>query len=79
VFAGSNNENFVRRWSACGDTDCRIVHVDTLADPEHIAVDEIIARIMQERAGRDLKLPTRVQEVHAARHPGEPTREPTKK
>ena len=79
VFAGSNNENFVRRWSACGDTDCRIVHVDTLTDPEHVAADEIVARIMQERAGRDRKPPTRVQEVHTTRHPSEPAREPTKK
>ena len=79
IFAGSNNENFVRRWSACGDTDCRIVHVDTLADPGHIAVDEVIARIMQERAGRDRRPPTRVQEVHTTRHPGEPAREPTQK
>ncbi len=52
IFAGSNNKNFVRRWSACGDTDCRIVHVNTLTDPEHIDVNEVIARIMQERALR---------------------------
>jgi len=76
VFAGSNNENFVRRWSACGDTDCRIVHVDTLTDAEHVAVDEIVARIMQERAGRDRKPPTRVQEVRTIHHPSEPAREP---
>jgi ADP-heptose:LPS heptosyltransferase len=76
VFAGSDNENFVRRWSACGDTDCRIIHVDTLTNPEHIDVDDVVARIMQERAGRDRKPPTRIQEVHAVRHPGEPVREP---
>jgi len=79
VFAGSNNENFVRRWSACGDTDCRIVHVNTLADPEHVAVDEIIVRIMQERAGRDRQPRTRVQEVRTSRSPGEPAQEPTMK
>lgn len=79
VFAGSNNENFVRRWSSCGNTDCRIVHVDTLTDPEHVAVDEILARIMQERAGRDHKPRTQVQEVHTSRHPSEPSRKPTKK
>ncbi|MBN1507470.1 MAG: glycosyltransferase family 9 protein [Sedimentisphaerales bacterium] len=78
VFAGSNNENFVRRWSACGDTDCRIVHVNTLADPEHVAVDEIISRIMQERASRDYKLHARVREVPAARRRDKPTREPAK-
>ncbi len=79
IFAGSNNENFVRRWSACGDTDCRIVHVDTLADPEHIAVDEVIARIMQERAGKSRRPTACIQEVHPARHPGEPSRKPAKK
>lgn len=52
VFAGSNNMNFVRRWSACGDTECKIVHVNTLTDPQHVDVDEIIARIMQERVLR---------------------------
>jgi ADP-heptose:LPS heptosyltransferase len=79
IFAGSNNKNFVRRWSACGDTDCRIVHVNTLADPEHIAVDEIVARIMQERAGREHKPQTPLREVRPTRHPGAPTQEPTKK
>jgi ADP-heptose:LPS heptosyltransferase len=52
IFAGSNNKNFIRRWSACGDTDCRIVHVNTLTDPEHVDINEVIARIMQERALR---------------------------
>jgi ADP-heptose:LPS heptosyltransferase len=51
IFAGSNNMNFVRRWSACGEQPqaARIVHVDTLTDPEHIDVDEVISRIMEER------------------------------
>lgn len=79
VFAGSNNENFVRRWSACGDTDCRIVHVNTLANPEHVAVDEVITRIMQERAARDRQPQTQVREVRTSRRPGEPAREPTTK
>lgn len=52
IFAGSNNKNFIRRWSACGETDCRIVHVNTLSDSEHVDVNEVIARIMQERALR---------------------------
>jgi hypothetical protein len=63
IFAGSNNRNFVRRWSACGETDCRIVHVNTLADPQHVALDEIIARIMQERAARATKPQVRYQEM----------------
>jgi ADP-heptose:LPS heptosyltransferase len=79
VFAGSNNENFVRRWSACGDTDCRIVRVNTLTDPEHVAADEIVARIMQERAGRDHKPRIPLREMHAGQHLTEPAREPTKK
>lgn len=52
VFAGSNNKNFVRRWSACGDTDCRIVHVNTLSDTEHLDADEVVARVMRERESR---------------------------
>lgn len=79
VFAGSNNENFVRRWSACGDTDCRVVHVNTPADPEHVAPDEIIARVMQERAARDRRPHTRLQEVRTPRRPGEPAQESTRK
>lgn len=79
IFAGSNNKNFVRRWSACGDTDCRIVHVNTLADPEHVAIDEIVARIMRERAGRDHKPQIRLQEVRPIRRPGEPAQKPTDK
>jgi ADP-heptose:LPS heptosyltransferase len=50
VFAGSNNMNFVRRWSACGNTQCSIVHVNTLTDPRHINTDEVVLRIMEERA-----------------------------
>jgi hypothetical protein len=42
--------NFIRRWSACGDTRCRIVHVNTLADPGHIDTDAVMLRIMEERA-----------------------------
>jgi len=68
IFAGSNNQNFVRRWSACGDTDCRIVHVNTLTDPEHVDVNEVIARIMQERALRTAPpLRPPIRETHAAR------------
>lgn len=49
IFAGSNNKGFIRRWSACGDTQCNIVHVNTLTDPRHINTDEIVTRIMEER------------------------------
>ncbi len=65
VFAGSNNMNFVRRWSACGDTDCRIVHVNTLTDPQHVDIDEVIMRITQERASRSLASPQ--QRIHDVR------------
>jgi ADP-heptose:LPS heptosyltransferase len=79
VFAGSNNMSFVHRWSACGDTECRIVHVNTLSDPEHVDVDEIIARIMQERANRSLARPQqRIHEIRTARRRTEPVREPLK-
>jgi len=68
IFAGSNNKNFIRRWSACGDTDCRIVHVNTLTDSQHIDVNELVARIMQERAQRTPEPPKpMVQEIRASR------------
>jgi ADP-heptose:LPS heptosyltransferase len=50
IFAGSNNMHFVRRWSACGDTRCAIVHVNTLADPVHVDTEAVLQRIMEERA-----------------------------
>jgi ADP-heptose:LPS heptosyltransferase len=65
IFAGSNNKNFIRRWSACGDTDCRIVHVNTLTDSEHVDVGEVVARVMQERALRTPEAPR--QAVHEVR------------
>ncbi|MEN6428053.1 MAG: glycosyltransferase family 9 protein [Phycisphaerales bacterium] len=71
IFAGSNNKNFIRRWSACGETDCRIVHVNTLTDSEHVDVNEVIARVMQERALRTPE-PSRqqVREVRTGRTTG---------
>jgi ADP-heptose:LPS heptosyltransferase len=80
IFAGTNNKNFIRRWSACGDTDCRIVHVNTLTDPAHVEVNEVISRIMQERALRTpahQRLP--VQEVHVGRTGDKSTPEITRK
>jgi ADP-heptose:LPS heptosyltransferase len=80
VFAGTNNKNFIHRWSACGDTDCRIVHVNTLTDPAHVDVNEVIARIMQERALRTPAAPRpRVQEVRAVRGAAEPAPRPMRK
>ncbi len=79
VFAGSNNESFVRRWSACGDTDCRVVHVNTPTDSKQADVDEIVARVMQERADRQHLPRARLQALPTFRRPGEPTRAPTRK
>ncbi|MBN1360820.1 MAG: hypothetical protein JW993_09520 [Sedimentisphaerales bacterium] len=76
VFAGSNNMNFVRRWSACGDTECKIVHVNTLTDPRHVDIDEIIARIMQERTDRALRAPQqRIHEIRKEQRRSKPARE----
>ncbi len=49
IFAGSNNMRFIRRWSAFGANNCRLVHVDTLSDPTAIDVEDIIIRILNER------------------------------
>lgn len=49
VFAGSNNPIFVQRWSACGDTSCKIIHVNTLVHSQDIDHDRIIDRVMEER------------------------------
>lgn len=49
IFAGSNDMNFVRRWSACGKVPHKIVHVDTVTDPQNIDTNEVISRIMAER------------------------------
>jgi ADP-heptose:LPS heptosyltransferase len=53
IFAGSNNMRFIRRWSAFGANSCRMVHVDTLSDPDAIEVEDIIIRIMNERKIQD--------------------------
>jgi hypothetical protein len=80
IFAGTNNKSFIRRWSACGDTDCRIVHVNTLTDPAHIDVPEVIARIMQERALRTPQAPRlSVQEMHPGRTADQATPKTTRK
>jgi len=77
VFAGSNNMNFVHRWSACGDTECKIVHVNTLTNPQHIDIDEIIARITQERANRTLRSPQqRIHEIRKKSRETKPAQKP---
>ncbi len=53
IFAGSNDMNFVRRWSACGNVPHKIVHVDTLTDPQNINTNEVISRIMAERPKKE--------------------------
>ena len=76
IFAGSNNMNFVRRWSACGDTECRIVHVNTLTDPRRVDVDEIISRLVQEQANRTLKSPQqRIHEIRKEQRRSKPAQE----
>lgn len=49
IFAGSNDMNFVRRWSACGKAPHKIVHVDTVTNPQNIDTNEVISQIMAER------------------------------
>jgi ADP-heptose:LPS heptosyltransferase len=68
IFAGSNNMHFVRRWSACGDTQCAIVHVNTLTDPAHVDTEAVLQRITEERAATAptvVKQPTRIVEIKA--------------
>ena len=80
IFAGSNNKNFIRRWSACGQTDCRIVHVNTLTDSEHVDVNEVISRIMQERTLRTQEPQRqRVREVRSRRATGNNSAQETRK
>jgi ADP-heptose:LPS heptosyltransferase len=50
IFTGSNNPRFIRRWSACGKTSCKVVHVNTIFNCENIDLDEIVNRIMEERS-----------------------------
>lgn len=71
IFAGSNNPRFVQRWSACGDTTCKIIHVNTLAGSENVDPDEIVTRVMEERTQlRPAKTSTEhgVQELKTPRH-----------
>ena len=69
IFAGSNNMNFIRRWSACGNTQCKIVHVNTLTDPQHINTDEAILRIMEERTPAIQEPPERRQKIREISSP----------
>jgi hypothetical protein len=49
IFAGTNNMEFIRRWSACGNTKCSIIHVNTIDHPGQIDNDEVIVRVIEER------------------------------
>ncbi|MBN1974285.1 MAG: hypothetical protein JW787_11640 [Sedimentisphaerales bacterium] len=71
IFAGINNMHFIRRWSACGNTQCKIVHANTLDDPAHIDVDEIILRITEERAALKREIPKqkhKISEIKTSLH-----------
>jgi hypothetical protein len=73
IFAGSNNKGFIRRWSACGDTQCNIVHVNTLTNPQHIDTDEIVLRVMEERTSVIRLSPQhrrKIQEIKAPQRKG---------
>lgn len=49
IFAGINNEKFIARWRACGNTQCRFVHVNTHDDPSRLEAEKIVVLIMNER------------------------------
>jgi hypothetical protein len=63
IFSGINSMNFIRRWSACGDTQCRIIHVNTVDQPGHVDMDEVILRIIEERAEITQKIPEQKQKI----------------
>lgn len=78
IFAGSNNMKFIRRWSACGNTQCKIVHVNTLTDPRHINTDEVILRIMEERIPARQEPPEprqKIREISSPKHLDKSTKE----
>jgi len=77
IFAGSNNMHFVQRWSACGDTQCKILHVNTLTDPGHVDTDEVVVRIMEERAAEVpaiMERPQKILEIKASNRTGKPAK-----
>ena len=59
VFAGTNNMGFMRRWSACGNTRCNIVHVNTLEHPLRVDIDDVVLRIMAEVTAAERRPPGR--------------------
>ncbi|MBN2513677.1 MAG: hypothetical protein JXB18_12130, partial [Sedimentisphaerales bacterium] len=61
IFAGSNNPRFIRRWSACGNTACKVVHVETFGHPDTLNLDDIITRIMEERQSTVPPLDSRIK------------------
>ena len=52
IFAGTNNPRFIRRWSGSGDTQTRMVHVNTLSDAKGLDHVEIIERILHQRSAQ---------------------------
>jgi hypothetical protein len=65
IFAGSNNADFIRRWSAYGKGSRSVVHVDTLTDPQNIDIDEVTSRIMRERQKkRDIRQKAEFRILH---------------
>jgi len=77
IFAGSNNKSFIRRWSACGNTQCNIVHVNTLTDPRHINMDEIVQRVMEQRTSVIRLSPQhrrQIREIQTPKHHGSAAR-----
>jgi ADP-heptose:LPS heptosyltransferase len=71
IFAGINNMNFIRRWSACGNTQCKIIHVNTLDNSGEINTTEVVMRIMEERALMAEKLPRQkqiIREIKSTSH-----------
>jgi ADP-heptose:LPS heptosyltransferase len=63
VFVGSNNPHFIRRWSACGNTSCKVVHVDTQGHADNVSPDEIVGRIIDELPRKTRKAGSRIKIV----------------
>jgi len=57
IFAGSNNVDFIRRWSAYGKASHSVVHVDTITRPQNIDIDEVTSRVMAERQKKQDRRP----------------------
>ncbi len=69
VFAGSNNPHFIRRWTACGNTSCKVVHVDTLGHPDQIDLEDIMNRVLEGRLLKGRKTASK-RKILEVRHSG---------